>query len=88
MGYSLRLRPQATPQVTAGGSNWTVVVCKPVGSAYVGSNPTPATTPATKCGNGPLAGNSRLCGPFGSASGPLSSDVLAVMPSRPSRYGT
>jgi hypothetical protein len=55
-----------------------------VGSAYVGSNP----TPATKCGNGPLAGNSRLCGPFGSASSPLSSDALAVMPSRPSRYGT
>jgi hypothetical protein len=37
-----------------------VMVCKTVGSAYVGSNPTPATT----CGNGPLAGNSRLCGPF------------------------
>ena len=35
-------------------------VCKTVGSAYVGSNPTPATT----CENGPLAGNSRLCGPF------------------------
>ena len=34
--------------------------CKTVGSAYVGSNPTPATT----CGNGPVAGNSRLCGPF------------------------
>jgi len=34
--------------------------CKTVGSAYVGSNPTPATT----CENGPLAGNSRLCGPF------------------------
>jgi len=33
---------------------------KTVGSAYVGSNPTPATT----CRNGPLAGNSRLCGPF------------------------
>src|SRR3984885_235839 len=59
-------------------------VCKTVGSAYVGSNP----TPATKCGNGPLAGNSRLCGPFDSASSPLSSDVLAVMPSGPSRYGT
>jgi hypothetical protein len=38
-------------------------VCKTVGSAYVGSNPTPATT----CENGPLAGNSRLCGPFFSA---------------------
>ena len=25
---------------------------------------TPATTPATTCENGPLAGNSRLCGPF------------------------
>jgi hypothetical protein len=35
-------------------------VCKTVGSAYVGSNPTPATT----CENGPLAGNSRLSGPF------------------------
>src|SRR5579859_4398819 len=37
-----------------------VAVCKTVGSAYVGSNPTPATT----CENGPLAGNSRLGGPF------------------------
>src|SRR5262249_45230194 len=35
-------------------------VCKTVGSAYVGSNPTPATT----CGNGPLAVNSRAGGPF------------------------
>src|SRR5579859_8188590 len=35
-------------------------VCKTVGSAYVGSNPTPATT----CGNGPLAADSRLGGPF------------------------
>ena len=35
-------------------------VCKTVGSAYVGSNPTPATT----CGNGPLAANSRAGGPF------------------------
>src|SRR5580698_5377505 len=34
--------------------------CKTVGSAYVGSNPTPATT----CRNGPLAANSRLCRPF------------------------
>ena len=31
-----------------------------LGSAYVGSNPTPATA----CEDGPLAGNSRLCGPF------------------------
>ena len=37
-----------------------VMVCKTVGSAYVGSNPTPATT----CENGPLPGNSRLRGPF------------------------
>jgi len=37
-----------------------VAVCKTVGSAYVGSNPTPATT----CENGPLTGISRLCGPF------------------------
>src|ERR1700734_3808548 len=35
-------------------------VCKTVGSAYVGSNPTPATI----CEDGPLAGNSRLCEPF------------------------
>src|SRR5690348_9397635 len=35
-------------------------VCKTVGSAYVGSNPTPATT----CENGPLAANSRAGGPF------------------------
>src|ERR1700729_3984186 len=34
--------------------------CKTVGSGYVGSNPTFATTSE----NGPLAGNSRLCGPF------------------------
>jgi hypothetical protein len=35
-------------------------VCKTVGSAYVGSNPTPATL----CENGPLAANSRAGGPF------------------------
>ena len=35
-------------------------VCKTVGSAYVGSNP----TPATPWRNGPLAVDSRLCGPF------------------------
>jgi len=35
-------------------------VCKTVGSAYVGSNPTPATT----CENGPLAANARAGGPF------------------------
>jgi hypothetical protein len=33
-------------------------VCKTVGSAYVGSNPTPATT----CENAPLAANSRASG--------------------------
>jgi len=37
-----------------------VAGCKTVGSAYVGSNPTPATT----CENGPLAVNSWLGGPF------------------------
>ena len=33
-------------------------VCKTVGLAYVGSNPTPATT----CGNGPWPGVFRACG--------------------------
>ncbi len=35
-------------------------VCKTVGSAYFGSNPTPATT----CENGPLAAETRPGGPF------------------------
>jgi hypothetical protein len=35
-------------------------VCTTVGSAYVGSNPTPITT----CENGPLAAETRLWGPF------------------------
>jgi hypothetical protein len=35
-------------------------VCKTVGFAFGGSNPPPATT----CGNGPLAADLRLCGPF------------------------
>jgi len=35
-------------------------VCKTVGSAYVGSNPTPATTSE----NGPLAAETRPSGPF------------------------
>ena len=39
---------------------WGVAVCKTVGSAYVGSNPTPATT----CENGPLAAEKRFGGPF------------------------
>jgi hypothetical protein len=34
--------------------------CKTVGSAYVGSNPTPATT----CENGPLAAETQPGGPF------------------------
>src|SRR5690349_1705918 len=42
-----RLRPEPT-------------VCKTVGSAYVGSNP----TPATRCENAPLAANSRAGGAF------------------------
>src|ERR1700756_3474584 len=41
-------------------------VCKTVGSAYVGSNPTPATTSE----NGPLAAETRLGGPvFSGGSG-------------------
>jgi hypothetical protein len=39
--------------------------CKTVGSAYVGSNPTPATT----CENGPLAAETRPGGPFPSCPG-------------------
>ena len=50
----------AFAQVRGYVMGWGVAVCKTVGSAYVGSNPTPATT----CENGPLAVNSRLCGPF------------------------
>src|SRR5258708_33303848 len=38
----------------------TGAVCKTVGLAYVGSNPTPATT----CENGPLAAETRPTGPF------------------------
>ena len=40
MGFTAGRRSAATGEVT---------VCKTVGLAYVGSNPTPATT----CGNGP-----------------------------------
>jgi hypothetical protein len=50
----MRRRPGRLPEWPKGA------VCKTVGSAYVGSNPTPATT----CENGPLAADSRLCGPF------------------------
>ena len=49
-----------TRRSAAYGSRGRTEVCKTVGSAYVGSNPTPATT----CENGPLPGNSRLRGPF------------------------
>src|ERR1039457_481713 len=58
--------PEISPLISARCAGDTTVRlmahagCKTVGSAYVGSNPTPATT----CENGPLAGNSRLCGPF------------------------
>ncbi len=37
------------PQVSGYSDGQAWAVCKTVGSAYVGSNPTPATT----CGNGP-----------------------------------
>ncbi len=60
-----RRRPGVEPRMAYAlvSGVWLVrrrAVCKTVGSAYVGSNPTPATT----CENGPLARNSRLCGPF------------------------
>ncbi len=53
-------RLDARPCWSAGVTRAERSGCKTVGSAYVGSNP----TPATPCENGPLAGNSRLCGPF------------------------
>jgi hypothetical protein len=43
---------------------WAGAYCKTVDSAYVGSNPTPAT--ATTCENGPLAAETRPGGPFSS----------------------
>ena len=58
--------PEISPLISARCAGDTTVRlmahagCKTVGSAYVGSNQTPATT----CEDGPLAGNSRLCGPF------------------------
>src|ERR1700691_1387214 len=51
---------------------------KPVGSAYVGSNPTPANT----CENGPLAANSRAGGRFFSV--PV---CLTLLRCRPWRCG-
>ena len=48
------------PQVSGYSDGRGSAHCKTVGSAYVGSNPTPATT----CENGPLAANSRASGPF------------------------
>ena len=50
----------AFAQVRGYVMGWGVAVCKTVGSAYVGSNPTPATT----CGNGPLAAETRPAGRF------------------------
>ncbi len=47
---------QVTGQMEVQGG----AVCKTVGSAYVGANPTPATT----CENGPLAAETRPGGPF------------------------
>ena len=53
-GHPLMVFTQVTGQVKAGAG------CKTVGSAYVGSNPTPATTSE----NGPLAAETRPGGPF------------------------
>ena len=53
-------------------------VCKTVGSAYVGSNPTPATT----CGNGPLAAETRPRGCFRSCHVAYQSVSLCVEVSR------
>src|SRR5271166_2062972 len=47
-------------QVDGYVAGWEREYCKTVGSAYVGSNPTPATT----CENGPLAAETRPGGPF------------------------
>src|ERR1039457_4370200 len=57
-----RPKPQALSQVTRKKPTWITAVCKTVGSAYVGSNP----TPATPWGNGPLAAETRPGGPFSS----------------------
>ena len=55
-----RIRAVQRHMTRAGGA-----CCKTVGSAYVWFEPnTCHTTPATTCENGPLAGISRLCGPF------------------------
>ena len=58
--------PQALCDVVCAGQGYVEVQtgagCKTVGSAYVGSNPTPATT----CENGPLAAETRPGGPFSS----------------------
>jgi hypothetical protein len=53
-------------------------VCKTVGSAYVGSNPTPATT----CGNGPLVAETRPRGCFRSCHVAYQSVSLCVEVSR------
>jgi hypothetical protein len=59
-GLPRRSLPSAYAQVRRHIGTSEPAVCKTVGSAYVGSNPTPATT----CGNSPLAANSRLGGLF------------------------
>ena len=66
MSRTTQLTPAKSSQVITYGAAGAVTVCKTVGSAYVGSNPTPATT----CENGPLAVNSRLGGPFPSCHAP------------------
>jgi hypothetical protein len=49
----------ASEQISVGEQPRAVIVCKTVGLAYVGSNPTPATT----CGNGPWPAHIRARGP-------------------------
>ncbi len=61
-GQRARRKPQelSFPQLRGYMEVQQVAVCKTVGSAYVGSNPTPATTSE----NGPLAAETRPGGPF------------------------
>ena len=44
MERSRREGAQASPQIAVGGPTPGLTVCKTVGLAYVGSNPTPATS--------------------------------------------
>jgi len=55
-------RGRWTARTTEPGTHGPRAGCKTVGSAYVGSNPTPATTSE----NGPLAAETRPGGPFSS----------------------